>query len=132
MKTKYLKISFAIISLFVLLLAFAGCSREDYKNNYEPDNSMVVFSQTDKKLVAVQYPFEENEVASAKATMKNVETEEVITDSSFDSNFNTFSFLLKENGKYLITVLSGEKVLSEHTVEITDENSYYHIRMQNN
>ncbi len=130
MKTKYLKISIAIISVFALILSFTGCSREDYKDP-APEDNKVIFSQTDKKLVAVQYPFEESEVQTAVATMKNLESGEIITDDTFDIKFHTFTFLFEENGKYLITVLNSDKVLSEHTVEITDENSYYHIRMQN-
>lgn len=128
-KTKIIAICVLIAVAFVSLIAIGSLlGKRKPQQQITTEAVKTVFSQSQKKHVALQYPIEDEQDGNTVATLKNLSTGEILTDETYEK---AFGFLLDENGKYLATISSNGKVLSEHIVEITEGVSFYHIRMQN-
>ena len=124
-----------LILSFILtgMLVLTGCGKKEEAVSAaasKETKAYQVVTDLEEKYVCAMYRLQPDEIGSVVANMQKVDDQNTVYTAEYMEDLISFGFLVKENGLYKVSIVRGDEVLSEHMVDINEENDYYLLYMR--
>ena len=116
-----------------MMFALTGCGKEESSvqtTEAAKKTAYQVVSEIGGNYVCAMYRLENEETDSVIGKLQSLDDENKVFTAAYTDELGAFSFWVEEGGRYQVSIVRGDTVLSEHIVDINEENDYYLLYMK--
>ena len=137
MKNKMLYRSFyrimALTWLLIGAIVLTGCGKQEASvqtAETKETSEFQVVTDIEEKFVCAMYRLEAEDMDSTIGKIESLDDNGISFTAEYTEDMGSFCFIVNEIGKYQVSIIREDETISEHIVDINDENSYYLLYMK--